>query len=146
MLFEALGGSDPCASLARIWLTKVLLEDTAKAIRDAEDQRRLRVARQSLLRRPVSQVDQILEELEEIHLRGGIKVPAVMILRIEHLLETLPADCRKDFPLRTTITRVMDNLYDIQDRLLSRKDGSRRLLQAQDVELERDEFPEERAG
>jgi hypothetical protein len=40
----------------------------------------------------------------------------------------------------------MDNLYDIQDRLLSRKDRSRKLLQAQDVELERDEFPQERAG
>ncbi len=69
-----------------------------------------------------------------------------MILRIEQLLETLPADCRTEFPLRTTITRVMDNLYDIQDRLLSRKDRSRKLLQAQDVELERDEFPQERAG
>jgi hypothetical protein len=132
-------------------LTKVLLEDTAKAIRDAEDQRRRRVADEMLLRRPVSQVDQILQELEEIHLRGGIKVPAAMIVRIEQLLKTLPADCRAEFPLRTTITRVMDNLYSVQDRLLSRKDRSRRLLQAQDVELERDEFPddvfpEERAG
>ena len=120
------------------------LEDTAKAIRDAEDQRRRRVAQQKRLRRPVSQVDRILDELEEIHLRGGVKVPAAMIPRIELLLETLPADCRTDFPLRTTITRVMDNLYDIQDRLLSRKDRSRQLLQAQDVELERDEFPEGR--
>jgi len=127
-------------------LTKVLLEDTAKAIRDAEGQRRRRVAEQKVLRRPVSQVDQILQELEEIHLRGGIKVPAAVILRIEQLLETLPADCRTEFPLRTTITRVMDNLYDIQDRLLSRKDRSRKLLQAQDVELEMDEFPEARAG
>lgn len=145
MLLEA-GWGDPCATPARIWLTKVLLEDTAKAIRDAEDQRRRRDAEQKLLRRPVSQVDQILQELEEIHLRGGIKVPAAMILQIEQLLETLPADCRTEFPLRTTITRVMDNLYDIQDRLLSRKDRSRKLLQAQDVELERDEFPKERAG
>jgi hypothetical protein len=122
------------------------LEDTAKAIRDAEEKRRRRVAQQSLLRRPVSQVDQILHELEEIHLRGGVKVPAAMILQIEHLLQTLPADCRKEFPLRTTITRVMDNLYDIQDRLLSRKDRSRRLLQAEDVEIERDELAEEWTG
>jgi hypothetical protein len=122
------------------------LEDTAKAIRDAEDQRRRRVAEQSLLRRPISQVDEILQELEEIHLRGGVKVPAVMILRIERLLSTLPVDCRKEFPLRTTITRVMDNLYDIQDRLLSRKDRSRRLLQAEDVEIERDALAEEWTG
>jgi hypothetical protein len=122
------------------------LEDTAKAIRDAEEQRRRRVAEQSLLRRPISQVDQILQELEEIHLRGGVKVPAAMILRIEHLLQTLPPDCRKEFPLRTTITRVMDNLYDIQDRLFSRKDRSRRLLQAEDVEIERDDLADEWTG
>jgi hypothetical protein len=123
----------------------MLLEDTARAIRNAEDQRRRRVAEQMVLRRPINQVDRILQELEEIHLRGGIKVPAAMILRIEQLLATLPDDCRAEFPLRTTITRVMDNLYDIQDRLLSRKDLSRKLLQAQDVELERDESAEERA-
>jgi hypothetical protein len=122
------------------------IEDTAKAIRDAEDERRRRVDEQRLLRQPVRQVDEILQELEEIHLRGGIKVPAVMIMRIERLLETLPPDCRREFPLRTTITRVMDNLYDIQDRLLSLKDGSRKLLQAEDVELDRDELPEERTG
>jgi hypothetical protein len=122
------------------------LEDTAKAIRDAEEQRRRRVAEQSLLRRPITQVDQILQELEEIHLRGGVKVPAAMILRIEHLLQTLPPDCRKEFPLRTTITRVMDNLYDIQDRLFSRKDRSRRLLQAEDVEIERDDLADEWTG
>jgi hypothetical protein len=122
------------------------LEDTAKAIRDAEEQRRRRVAEQNLLRRPISQVDQILQELEEIHLRGGVKVPAAMILRIEHLLQTLPADCRKEFPLRTTITRVMDNLYDIQDRLFSLKDRSRRLLQAEDVEIERDDLADAWTG
>jgi hypothetical protein len=126
-------------------LTKMPLQDTAKAILDAEDQRRRRIAEYDLLRRPVSQVDQVLQELEEIHLRGGIKVPAAMILRIDHLLQTLPADCRTEFPLRTTITRVMDNLYEVQDRLLSRKDRSRTLLQAQDIELERDEPIEEQA-
>ena len=141
-----LGGGDPYATHARIYLTTMPLEDTAKAIRDAEEKRRRRVAEQSLLRRPISQVDEILQELEEIHLRGGVKVPAAMILRIEHLLQTLPADCRKEFPLRTTITRVMDNLYDIQDRLLSRKDHSRKLLQAEDVEIERDELAEEWTG
>src|SRR5258708_4479920 len=116
----------------------MLLEDTARAIRDAEEQRRRRLDAQRRLRRPVSQVDQVLAELEEIHLRGGIKVPAAMILRIEQLLETLPPECRRQFPLRTTITRVMDNLYDIQDRLLTMKNRSRELLRAEDVEMDRD--------
>jgi hypothetical protein len=113
------------------------IEETARAIREAEERRRLLLAEQRRLRRPVEQVDRILQQLEEIHLRGGIKVPAAMIQRIEHLLETLPADCRMDFPLRTTIVRVMDNLYVIQDRLLSRKDSTRRLLQAEDHKLDR---------
>jgi hypothetical protein len=113
------------------------IEETARAIREAEERRRLLLAEQRRLRRPVEQVDRILQQLEEIHLRGGIKVPAAMIERIEHLLETLPADCRMDFPLRTTIVRVMDNLYAIQDRLLSRKDSTRRLLQAEDHKLDR---------
>ena len=133
-----LGPSDLRATPSRTCLRQMLLEDTARAIRDAEEQRRLRVAAQRRLRRPVSQVDQILSELEEIHLQGGIKVPAAMILRIEQWLETLPPECRRQFPLRTTITRVMDNLYDIQDRLLSMKDRSRELLRAQDVESDRD--------
>src|ERR1700737_2575571 len=111
------------------------IEETARAIREAEDRRRRRLAEERRLRRPVEQVDRILHELEEIHLRGGIKVPAVMIERIEQLLEELPASCRSEFPLRTTIARVMDNLYAIQDRLLSRKDRSRKVLQAEAHEL-----------
>jgi hypothetical protein len=113
------------------------IEETARAIREAEERRRRRLAEQRRLRRPVEQVDRILQELEEIHLRGGIKVPAVMIRRIERLLAELPADCRAEFPLRTTIVRVMDHLYAIQDRLLSRKDRSRKRLQAEDREVDR---------
>jgi MoxR-like ATPase len=113
------------------------IEETARAIREAEERRRLLLEEQRRLRHPVEQVDRILQQLEEIHLRGGIKVPAAMIERIEHLLQELPADCRMEFPLRTTIVRVMDNLYAIQDRLLSRKDSNRRRLQVEDHELDR---------
>ena len=88
------------------------------------------------MRRPVERVDLVLEELEEIHLRGGIKVPAVTIAKIERLLATLPPECNTEFPLRTTITRVMDHLYAVQDCLLSRKDESRAVLQLQDSEME----------
>ena len=113
------------------------IEETARAIREAEERRRLLLEEQRRLRHPVEQVDRILQQLEEIHLRGGIKVPVAMIERIEHLLQELPADCRMEFPLRTTIVRVMDNLYAIQDRLLSRKDSNRRRLQDEDHELDR---------
>jgi hypothetical protein len=122
------------------------LEDTVRAIRDADLQRRRRVAQRRLMRQPVAQVDAILQELEEIHLRGGIKVPAATITRIERLLASLPPDCRLEFPLRTTITRVMDHLYAVQDLLLSRKNVARATLQIQDMELDRLEPDEHSAA
>jgi hypothetical protein len=99
-------------------------------------ERRRRIAERRRLRRPVAMVDQILHELEEIHLHGGIKVPAVTIARIERLMATLPPDCRREFPLRTTITRVMDNLYAVQDLLLTRKDRGRIGLLLEDSKLD----------
>jgi hypothetical protein len=117
------------------------LEDTIRAIRQADGDRRRKLAELRRLRRPVAMVDQILQELEEIHLRGGVKVPAVMITRIEELLQALPDECRTEFPLRTTISRVMDHLYAVQDCLLSRKDQGRVRLQQIDSAFERDDSP-----
>lgn len=117
------------------------IEDTVKAIREADAVRRRRVREQVRLRLPVARVDEVLEELEEIHLRGGIKVPAAMIEKIERLMATLPEDCQVEFPLRTTIARVMDNLYDVQDRLLSLKNGDRASMLEEDGELDRDDYP-----
>ena len=119
----------------------MLIEDTVRAIREADAKRQRRQREEVRLRLPVARVDEVLRELEEIHLRGGIKVPAVMIARIEALMATLPVECRAEFPLRTTITRVMDNLYAVQDCLLSRKNLARVHLQEEDHELERDDYP-----
>jgi hypothetical protein len=124
------------AQLGDVQKDAMLLEDTIKAIRAAERARRLRMAERRRLLRPVAQLDQILVELEELHLNGGIKLPAAMITRIEGFMRSLPAECHHDFPLRTTITRVMDSLYTVQDCLLSRKDRGRLGLQAMDSTLE----------
>jgi hypothetical protein len=129
------------AQLHSVYRFAMPLEDTIRAIRQADGERRRKLAELRRLRRPVAMVDEILQELEEIHLRGGIKVPALMITRIEELLRTLPEECRTEFPLRTTITRVMDHLYSIQDTLLSRKDQRRARLQQIDSAFERDEPP-----
>jgi hypothetical protein len=111
------------------------LEDTVRAIHQAERERQRRLAERWRLRRPVAELDAILVELEELHLRGWIKVPAAMITRIEAFLASLAPDCRAEFPLRTTIVRVMDNLYAVQDRLLSRKDRRREAIMLQDLDL-----------
>ncbi|HEV3231464.1 MAG TPA: hypothetical protein VG245_04345 [Candidatus Dormibacteraeota bacterium] len=117
------------------------LQDTIRAIREADAERRRRIAAAVRVRRPVDLVDAILREMEEIHLRGGIKVPQAMIPRVERLLAELPPGCQTEFPLRTTITRVMDNLYDVQDCLLSRKDRGRVRLREIDEALEPDRSP-----
>lgn len=119
----------------RIQSRPMLLEKTIQAIRRADLERRRRDAENRELRRPIEQVDRILVDLEEIHLQGGIKVPATMISRIEQLLPTLPEECPKEFPLRTTITRVMDHLYEIQDHLLTRKDIRRARLRVVDDQI-----------
>ena len=117
----------------------MLIEDTVRAIRQAEAERQRRREAERRRAMPVARLDAIVEDLETMHLRGGIKVSAEMIRRIEVFLQTLPEDCRHEFPLRTTITRVMDNLYVVQDRLLSRKDRHRDQLRRVDEAMERDE-------
>jgi hypothetical protein len=117
------------------------IEDTVRAIRQAEAERHRRLEEKRRLAAPVARLDALIEELERMHLRGGIKLSAEMIRRVEEFLEVIPQDCRHEFPLRTTITRVMDNLYLVQDCLLSRKDYRRERLRRIDEDLERDDYP-----
>jgi hypothetical protein len=119
----------------------VQIEDTVQAIRQADLERSRRAEEKRRLTLPIARLDAIIEELEAMHLRGGIKVSAVMITRIERFLDEIPADCRHDFPLRTTITRVMDNLYLVQDRLLSRKVCNREHLLLLDEDSEPNDYP-----
>jgi MoxR-like ATPase len=69
------------------------LQETISAIRQADLQRRRRVGEELRRSRPVAQVDSLIQELEEIHLRGGIKVPAAMIPRVAALVEGLRRRC-----------------------------------------------------
>ena len=114
----------------------MLIEDTVRAIRAAEAERLIRIAEKRRREQPVVRLDAILEELEKMHLRGNIKVSVEMIGRIERFLAEIPEDFRHEFPLRTTITRVMDNLYLILDRLLSHKDVSREQFRRLDQDFE----------
>ena len=122
------------------------IEDTVLAIRAAEAERQRRLADKRRRAEPVERLDAILEDLEKMHLRGNIKVSVEMMDRIEAFLDTIPPDCRHEFPLRTTITRVMDNLYLVLDQLLSRKDLRREHLRRVDEELEGDGYRSPGAG
>lgn len=117
------------------------IEDTVRAIRQADAERLRRLQEKHRLSAPVARLDALIEDLERMHLRGGVKLSAEMIRRVEAFLDEIPSDCRHEFPLRTTITRVMDNLYLVQDCLLSRKDYRRARLRRLDGDLERDDYP-----
>jgi hypothetical protein len=95
---------------------------------NAEIRRRLQHERQRREQRrraglPVRSIDALLAELEELHLTGRKRVPETFDARLEELNAVLPADCRTELRSRITIVHLMDRLYAIQDRLLSRRSG-----------------------
>ena len=74
---------------------------------------------------PVRSIDLMLAELEEMHLAGRKRVPETFEPRLEALAGNLPAEYRPELRSRITIVHLMDRLYAIQDRLLSRRQGLR---------------------
>ena len=97
------------------------LETTnAEIRRRLQDERQLREARRRA-EQPVRTIDALLAELEELHLEGRKRVPETFDQRLTELLAGLPADCRLELRSRITIVHLMDRLYAIQDRLLSRR-------------------------
>jgi hypothetical protein len=91
-----------------------------------------RSVRREKAARQVSEVDGLLEELEQLHLRGYVRVPDPVVARVSAFLDTLPDDCARVFPVRTRITRVIDELFEVQDSLLSIKVAGRSTIIAQD--------------
>jgi hypothetical protein len=91
-----------------------------------------RSMRREMAARQVVQVDRLLEDLEQLHLRGYVRVPDPLVARIEAFLRTLPEESRRDFPVRTRITRVLDELFEVQDSLLSIKVVGRQRLLAEE--------------
>src|SRR5256886_14452941 len=63
-----------------------LLAQTNAYIRNAERHHRDLKARQDQLRRPVQMIDRLLEELEELNLKGMKRVPVSYEPRLEEIL------------------------------------------------------------
>ena len=69
----------------------------------------------------VVQLDGLIGELEEVHLRGGTRVPDRIVARLARFLDSLPVELRGSFPLRTKVVYVLDDLFETQDLLLNVK-------------------------
>jgi hypothetical protein len=84
----------------------------------------------------VTRIDAFLEELEEVHLRGGIRVPNTMVATLSTFLGGLPRQWPASFPVRTRIAYVMEHLFNLQDHALDLKVRGRSSMRSLDEVLD----------
>ena len=100
-----------------------LLAQTNATIREAERRHREQRADRDRLRRPVALIDRMLQDLEELNLRGHKRVPLAFEPRLQRLLELLgpasPAVASEleDLKVKIGISKLMDALFSIQETL-----------------------------
>ena len=115
-----------------------LLAQTNATIRDAERRHRELQAHRDRLRRPVALIDRMLQDLEELNLRGQKRVPLAFEPRLEQLLGLLAtspgaAAQRENLKVKIGISKLMDALFAIQEGLFTERHG-------QTVELDGDDL------
>ncbi len=112
-----------------------MLAQAMREIELARQEARRTLGQRADLRRPIEEIDRLLAELEELHLAGRQRVPVAWAPRLARLLDLVPEDCRYPLRERTTIGRLMDTLFRIQDRLFDRSSTGRRLYRVEDEDL-----------
>lgn len=70
---------------------------------------------------PIDAIDAVLDDLEQLHLLDVHRVPASFATRLEHLTASLPADARRDLATGIPIVGLMESLYSIQGKLMTRR-------------------------
>ena len=105
-----------------------LLAQTNAYIRDAEQQHRDLKARQDQMRRPVQLIDRLLQELEELNLRGMKRVPVSYEPRLEEILALIaPIQSNPDqlvnIKVKVGIPKLMDALFTVEEALFTERRG-----------------------
>jgi hypothetical protein len=106
-----------------------LLAQTNAYIRDAEQQHRDLKARQDQVRRPILLIDRLLQELEEMNLKGMKRVPTSYEPRLEEILilvspiGSMP-DQVANIKVKVGITKLMDALFAVEEVLFSERNGT----------------------
>jgi len=106
-----------------------LLAQTNAYIRDAEQQHRELKARQDKVRRPVQLIDRLLQELEEMNLKGMKRVPTSYESRLEEILMlvspiTSMPDQVANIKVKVGISKLMDALFAVEEALFSERNGT----------------------
>jgi hypothetical protein len=105
-----------------------LIAQTNAYIRDAERQHRDLKARRDKVRRPIQLIDRLLQELEEMNLKGMKRVPTSYEARLEELLvlvgpiATMP-DQVANIKVKVGISKLMDALFAVEEALFSERNG-----------------------
>ncbi len=106
-----------------------LLAQTNAYIRNAERQHMDQKARQDQVRRPVQLIDQLLQELEELNLKGFKRVPVAYEPRLEEILrlvgpvQSLAVDLA-NIKVKVGISKLMDALFAVEEALFSERNGT----------------------
>src|SRR2546421_4455223 len=104
-----------------------LLAQTNAYIRDAERQHRDLKARQDRVRRPVQLIDRLLQELEEMNLKGMKRVPTSYELRLEEILALVsPIGSMPqlaNIKVKVGIPKLMDALFAVEEALFAERHG-----------------------
>lgn len=87
-------------------------------------------------RRPYAYLDWLIVQLEEFHLAGKKRVPRAFEARLYAVADLLPAGVEPPLIWRTLIRHVLDQVFDLQEQLLQRRDPDRART------LAREEAPE----
>jgi len=101
-----------------------LLAQTNAHIRDAERQSRDLRARQDQMRRPVQLIDRLLQELEELNLKGFKRVPMSYEPRLEEILRLVGpvqslAEDLANIKVKVGISKLMDALFAVEEALFT---------------------------
>ena len=106
-----------------------LLAQTNATIRSAEQQHRDQKARQDKVRRPIQLIDRLLQELEEMNLKGMKRVPTSYEPRLEEILvlvgpiAAMP-DQLSNIKVKVGISKLMDALFAVEEALFSERRGT----------------------
>jgi hypothetical protein len=105
-----------------------LLAQTNAYIRDAERQHRDQKARQNEVRRPIQLIDRLLQELEEMNLKGMKRVPMSYEPRLEEILALvgpMPSvqEQLANIKVKVGIGKLMDALFAVEEALFTERRG-----------------------
>ncbi|HYM49950.1 MAG TPA: hypothetical protein VET65_05180 [Candidatus Limnocylindrales bacterium] len=106
-----------------------LLAQTNATIRDAERRHRELQAHRDQMRRPVGLIDRMLQDLEELNLRGQKRVPMAFEPRLQELHGLLDSTTGlsghlENLKVKIGISKLMDALFAIQEALFSERHGA----------------------